>query len=176
MSDPFLGEIRMFGGNYAPRGWAFCNGQIMSISQNSPLFAILGVTYGGNGQSTFALPNMQGRTPMHWGTGAGLSPHSLGEMSGTETVTLLSTQMPAHNHQILAANEEGNNFTPGGNTLAGTTGSGGNANTYFNGSPNTNLNLASMGVAGGNQPHSNMSPYLCVSFIIALQGIFPPRN
>src|SRR5437868_2425626 len=118
MSEPFLGEIRMFAGNFAPTGWAFCNGQILSIAQNTALFSLLGTTYGGNGQTTFGLPNLQGRVPMHWGTGAGLTPRTLGETSGSENVTLLSTQMPAHTHSIEASTGQGDQFSPAGNVNA----------------------------------------------------------
>src|SRR5689334_10120851 len=124
MSEPFLGEIRMFGGNFAPRGWAFCNGQILSIAQNTALFSLLGTTYGGNGQTTFALPNLQCRLPMHFGNGPGLTPRSLGEMGGTETVTILTNQMPMHNHSLMATNADGNNAHPIGNTLAGDSATG----------------------------------------------------
>lgn len=168
--DPFLGEIRMFGGNFAPRGWALCNGQLMSVAQNTALFSILGVTYGGNGQTTFGLPNMQGRLPMHWGSGPGLSPHTLGEASGTETVTLINSQMPMHNHQLIGTTAAAGDTLPTGNIL-----SEGNSYAAGNSTP-TNMSPNAIGVSGGNQPHTNMPPYLAVSFIIALEGVFPSRN
>src|SRR5262245_64766586 len=114
MSEPFLGEIRMFGGNFAPRGWAFCNGQLLSIAQNTALFSLLGTTYGGDGQTTFALPNLQGRFAMHWGNASGLSPRTLGEVSGTESVTLLTSQLPAHTHPVAAISADGNTESPVG--------------------------------------------------------------
>lgn len=176
--DPLLGEIRMFGGNFAPRGWALCNGQLLSIAQNTALFSILGITYGGNGQTTFALPNLQGRIPMHWGSTPGLSPHTLGEAAGTETVTLLTTQMPMHNHLLGASNATGGTDDPTGNVMGKPLDSTGNpAYEYVTGSaPNVQMNVQSIQPAGGSQPHANMQPYLCVTFIIALEGVFPSRN
>jgi microcystin-dependent protein len=175
--DPYIGEIRMFAGNFPPRGWAFCNGQILSIAQNTALFSILGITYGGNGQTTFALPNLQGRSPMHWGTGPGLSARTLGEMSGSETVTLISSQMPAHTHLLSASSSSGTAPAPTGNfTAAYTDPVSGDPLNLFGTVANTTMNPAAVSAAGGSQPHNNMSPYLCVSFIIALEGIFPPRD
>jgi len=177
MSEPFLGEIRMFAGNFAPRGWAFCNGQVLSIAQNTALFSLLGTTYGGNGQTTFALPNLQGRLPMHWGTGAGLTPRTLGEMSGTESVTLLSTQMPAHNHAMEASSNQGDQFSPQGNVNAVLVNSSTQQpENMYSAAPNTTMAPQSVGLAGGSQPHDNMSPFLCFSFIIALEGIYPSRS
>lgn len=176
MSNPYLAEIRMFGGNFAPRGWALCNGQILPISQNTALFSLLGTFYGGNGQSNFALPDLQGRSPMHWGNGAGLSPRSIGEEGGENSVTLLSTEMPQHSHAISGAAIAGSNpgATPFANTL------------FTNSSPNqlyatalTNLvPLApqSITIQGGSLPHNNQQPYLAVTFIICMSGIFPARN
>jgi microcystin-dependent protein len=171
MSEPFLGEIKMFGGNFAPRGYAMCWGQTLSIAQNTALFSILGTTYGGDGQTTFALPDYRGRVPMAWGQGPGLAPRTLGERSGTENVTLISTQMPAHNHGLNAATEDATSKSPTGNVLATTGGS-----AYIVGPIDTAMNPASIGIAGGNQPHNNMQPYLVVTFIIATEGIFPSRN
>lgn len=173
MSEPFLGEIRMFGGDFAPKGWLFCNGGLLSISQNSALFAILGTTYGGDGITTFALPDLRGRFPMQPGQGPGLSPHTLGEASGTESVTLLSPQMPAHTHPLMASNQQGNTESPEGAYLAavplGTTPA-----PYVT-NPSTVMGPQAVGIAGGNQPVPIMNPYLCVNFIIATQGIFPSR-
>ena len=174
MSEPFIGEIRMFGGNFAPRGWAFCQGQLLSIAQNSALFSILGTTYGGNGQTTFALPDLRGRYPMQSGQGPGLTPRSLGEQGGSETVTLLSTQMPQHTHSANASSQAGEVPEPTGAVWAADS-----TATVLNyrGSPiDTTMNPAAIGLAGGNQPHNNMSPFTCVNFIIALEGIYPSRN
>jgi microcystin-dependent protein len=167
MSEPFLGEIRMGGWNFAPRGWAFCNGQILSIAQNTALFSLLGTTYGGNGQTTFALPNLQGRVPMHWGSTPGLTPRSLGESSGEENHTLIITEMPAHNHARTGADEA---TTKNPQDAVPAFGSA----AAFN--PNGNLNMDPTGIAGGSQPHNNMQPYLAVTFVIAMEGIFPSRN
>ena len=171
MSEPFLGQIVGFGGNFAPRGWAFCNGQIMSIAQSSALFAILGTTYGGNGQTTFGLPDLRGRVPVHWGDGPGLSSYVLGELTGTETVTLISTQMPAHNHTLNASTEDAGVKNPTGQVLATTT-----TSAYVSTPIDTTMNPAAIGIAGGNQPHNNLQPLLAISFIIALEGFFPSRN
>jgi microcystin-dependent protein len=177
MSQPFLGEIKMFGGNFAPRNYALCNGQVMSIAQNTALFSILGTTYGGNGVQTFALPNMQGRVPMHWGSGAGLSTYVVGESGGTENVTLLQTQMPSHTHLVNATTAAGIASSPASALLASPSDSqGGQVTEYATGNPNTTLAPTSIAATGGSQPHANIQPFLCVSFIIALQGIFPSRN
>jgi microcystin-dependent protein len=175
--EPYIGEIKMFAGNFAPRGWALCNGQLLSIAQNTALFSILGVTYGGNGQTTFGLPNLQGRYAMHWGQGPGLTNRVLGETAGTETVTLLNSQMPAHNHLVSVSGVTGNASTPEGNYNAVYTdpNTGSNLDMYGN-TPNAVMNVAAISASGGSQPHSNMPPYQCVSFIIALEGIFPPRD
>jgi microcystin-dependent protein len=177
MSEPFLGEIRMFGGNFAPRGWAFCNGQLLSIAQNTALFSLLGTTYGGDGRTTFALPDLRGRAPMHWGQGPGLTNRMLGEAAGVENVTLLSTQMPAHVHAIGAFNGAGDQSSPAGNVPAMLLNqqTGQNENLYAS-TPNTQLGLQGESTVGGNQPHENMQPYLVVTFIIALEGIFPSRS
>jgi microcystin-dependent protein len=182
MSEPFLGEVRIFGGNFAPRGWAFCNGQLLSIAQNTALFSLLGTTYGGDGQTTFALPNLQGRFPMHWGNGAGLTPRTQGEMSGTENVTMLQTQMPAHTHTLtIGANtSDGNTEGPAGAVWArAVDGSGNPVSAYASGlQPPTNTTMAPQSVspAGGSQPLPVMNPFLCISFIIALEGIYPSRS
>jgi microcystin-dependent protein len=169
MATPFIGQISMFGGNFAPRSWAFCNGQIQTIAQNTALFSILGTTYGGNGQTTFALPDLRGRVPIHPGQGPGLSNYSLGQQGGTETVTLITQQIPAHNHSLVGNNTAANDNLPNGNALA-------DSAIYTNAAPNAQMNAASIGNTGGNQPHPNIQPYLCINFIIALSGIFPSRN
>ncbi|MCY1078456.1 phage tail protein [Archangium lansingense] len=174
MSTPFIGQIVMFAGNFAPRGWAFCQGQILPIAQNQALFSILGTTYGGNGQTTFALPDLRGRYPMQPGQGPGLSPRTLGEQGGSETVTLIANQMPAHNHTINVSSQDGDTETPVGTVLAADS-TGGNLN--YRGAPiDGTMNPAAIGIAGGSQPHNNMSPFLCVNFIIALEGVYPSRN
>ncbi|HVW96145.1 MAG TPA: tail fiber protein [Mucilaginibacter sp.] len=178
MTEPFLGSIVLFAGNFAPRGWALCNGQILSIASNTALFSILGTTYGGNGQTTFALPDFRGRTPMNWGQGPGLSIRDIGEMSGSETVTLISTQMPMHNHLINASAGTADQASPNNNFLAVSTDpdSGGNPLNFTATANGATLNPQAVGLAGGSQPHNNMQPFLAVSFIIALEGIFPSRN
>ena len=172
MSNPFIGEIRMFGGNFAPQGWAFCDGTLMQISQNDTLFNLIGTTYGGDGQNTFALPDLRGRVPIHQGTAAGLSTYVIGENGGVETETLSTTQIPAHRHGLLA------NPAPG--ALSGPSGSYFGASSslalYSGNSPNASLNAAALSNGGGSQPHDNLQPFLCVSFIISLFGVFPTRN
>jgi microcystin-dependent protein len=174
MAEAFIGEIRMVGFNYAPRGWALCNGQTIPIQQNSALFALLGTTFGGNGQTNFALPNLQSRVPIHAGQGPGLSPYVLGQQGGFESVTLSTVQMPSHSHALNATNTNGTSFVPGGNVLA----ADGNTTTaiYSNAAPSNAMNPASIGATGGNQAHTNIQPYLAVYFIICLEGIFPARN
>ena len=172
MSDPFVAEIRVFAFNFAPTGWAACNGQILPISQNTALFSLLGTTYGGNGQSTFALPNLQGSSPMHPGQGPGLSLRNLGESGGSETVTLLKSEMPLHSHLPRASAGDSTDQTPQNSFHAVGIGIGQHATA-------TNLiPLSSNAVAptGGSLPHNNMQPYLTVNFCIALQGVFPPRS
>lgn len=164
----------MFGGNFAPRGWAFCNGQLISISQNTALFSLLGTTYGGNGTSTFALPNLQSRVPVHWGTGAGLSSYVIGQQAGQENVTLLQSQMPAHTHLLNAVTSGGNQASPTGNLPA--VESTGTSLNYSSDPANTTMNPAAVANAGQSLPVPVVQPYLAVSFIIALVGIFPSRN
>lgn len=175
MADPYLGEIKMFGGNFAPAGWAFCDGQILSIAQNTALFSLLGTTYGGNGVNTFALPDLRGRVPLHQGQGPGLSPILLGQVGGAETVTLTTSQIPSHSHLLTINNSNaGMTATATGNYINAKTESG---ESVASTGPNlTQLNPASVGNTGGSQPHENREPYLGISFIIALQGIYPSRN
>jgi len=179
MAEPFLGEIRMFAGNFAPRGWALCNGQILPISQNTALFSLLGTTYGGDGIRTFALPNLQSRLPMHWGQGPGLSQRAIGEIAGTETVTLINSQMPIHNHAAIASNTAGDQLSPSGNVWAEPADTQGNTSNAFAAlSAGNAVTLApqAIGNSGGSQPVPIMPPFLCVTYIIALEGIFPSRN
>jgi microcystin-dependent protein len=172
MADPFLAEIRIFPSNFAPKGWAFCNGQLLPISQNTALFSLLGTTYGGDGKSTFALPNIEGRAPMHPGQGPGLSLHDLGEAGGSETVTLLESEIPAHSHGLMSLGAPANRTNPIGNTIARV--SAGNA---YVAPPVALASMAGQALApaGGDQPHNNMQPYLTLNFCIALQGVFPQR-
>lgn len=172
MSEPFIGQIIMFAGNFAIRGYAMCNGQILSIAQNTALFAILGTTYGGNGTTTFGLPNLQSRVPVHFGQGPGLSPHSLGEQGGSESVTLTQPQMPQHTHTstLKASTGEATDTEPTNQYLATGNSYTGTANTLLN--PSAGV----VGIAGGSQPHENLQPYLALNFLIALEGIFPSRN
>jgi microcystin-dependent protein len=175
MTDPFLGEIRMFGGNFAPYGWALCNGQLMSISQNTALFSLLGTNYGGDGRVTFGLPNLMGAAPMQQGQGPGLSSRYLGQTGGTPTVTLVSAEMPAHTHQANAFDGSGDATTPNGAVWASAMTGRVGTNLYSNAAPNQPMSPQAVGPTGGSQPHNNMPPYQCISFIIALQGIFPQR-
>jgi microcystin-dependent protein len=177
MSDPFIAEIRMFGGNFAPTGWALCNGQLMSISMDTaPLFSLLGTTYGGDGVTTFGLPNLQGSAPVQAGQGAGLSLRVLGEVGGSPTVTLLQSQMPQHTHTALAFDDSGDSTDPTARTWAQAL-EGGVGDALYSAGPVPNLTMGEQTVmpTGGSQPHNNMQPYLTVTFIIALQGIFPQR-
>ncbi len=170
MADPFVAEVRMFPFNFAPSGWAFCNGQLLPLSQNTALFSLLGTTYGGNGLSTFALPNVQGSAPMHPGQGPGLSLRDLGETGGSETVTLLESEIPAHTHTVRGVDDSGLQSSPGGALSA-------RANIYRAASgPLVNMSANMLAPAGGNQPHNNLQPYLTVNFCIALQGVYPPRT
>lgn len=173
--NPYLGEIRIFSGNFAPKGWAMCNGQLLSIQSNTALFSLIGTYYGGNGTSTFALPDLRSRLPIHQGQGQGLSPYNIGQNAGNETVTLNSQQLPRHNHNIASFNGPGNNQHPSTANLASTTDS--NDKMYTSSaSDGTTLNPAAMSFNGGSQPHNNLQPYLCMTFIIATSGIYPPRN
>jgi len=174
MSNPFVAEIRIFAGNFAPRGWATCDGQILPISQNTALFSLLGTTYGGDGRTTFALPNLQGSAPMHAGQGPGLSQRFLGEQAGEQTVTLLTSEMPSHNHTAQATSGS-NQDSPAGNAWSsiGTTRT---PPALYAPTQNAQMSPQALALTGGNLPHNNMPPYLCLTFIIALQGVFPPRN
>jgi microcystin-dependent protein len=165
MSEPFLSEIKIVSFNFPPKGWALCNGQLLPINQNQALFALLGTTYGGNGQTNFALPNLRGRVPIHMGNG-----HTLGEVAGSTAVTLNQSQMPQHLHSLMAQPNAGNQLAAANAFLAQA------SNVYRTADNLTTLNAASIANVGGSQPHNNMMPYLVLNFIIALQGIFPSRN
>ena len=167
MSSPYIGEIRMFGGNFAPAGWALCNGALMAISENDALFNLIGTTYGGDGQSTFALPDLQGRAPVHTGSGI-----VLGQQAGTETVTLTTSQIPVHTHPMLASKDAANQITGAGGVLASPV----SLATYFAAPPDSALSALAVQPTGGNQPHDNMQPYLAINFIISLFGIFPSQT
>ena len=171
-TEPYLGSIAMFAGNFEPRGWAFCAGQLMSIAQNTALFAILGTTFGGDGRTTFALPDLRGRGPVGTGQGPGLSNIQLGELAGAESVTLLASNMPAHNHAINCDNNGQSSASPAG-LIPGVAGA---VNIYSGNQPNATMNPQTVGVAGGSQPFSVRDPYLGINFIIALEGVFPSRN
>jgi microcystin-dependent protein len=173
--DPFVAEIRIFPFNFAPKGWAFCDGQILPISQNTALFSLLGTTYGGDGKSTFALPDMQGNVPMHPGQGQGLSLRDLGETSGVESVTLLLSEIPVHTHSMMAQNTPANVNSPGPNTVSLARASGGGF-TYGPVASSVNMAPQILSPAGGSLPHNNMQPYLTLNFCIALQGVFPARQ
>lgn len=173
MSDPFVAEIRIFAGNFAPTGWATCDGQLLPISQNTALFSLVGTFYGGNGQSTFGLPNLQDSFPMFWGQGPALTERFLGEQSGAEFVTLLNTEMPLHSHNQMAVNDIGEDRPAVGEAFAQS--SGGSMYTALGAGP-TQLANQTLPVAGGSLPHINMQPYLTLMFIIAMQGVFPPRS
>jgi microcystin-dependent protein len=171
MSQPYVGEIRMFGGNFAPAGWMFCAGQLLPISENDVLFNLIGTTYGGDGQVTFALPDLQGRVPVHQGQGQP-SAYQIGEMAGAETVTLTANQIPVHTHPQLANSGIATQNSPAGNVLAASA----TTDVYVPGGPLALLNAGIVGPTGGSQPHDNMQPYVVVSFIISLYGIFPSQT
>ena len=173
MSEPFIAEIKIFAGNFAPRGWAFCNGQLLPIAQNTALFSLIGTTYGGDGRTTTALPDLQGRAPMHPGQGPGLTNRRLGERGGTETVTLTEAQMAAHNHTAQGSSSTGNSNSPGGHLMARGVGRG--ANLYHN-APSATGAMVTPGNTGGGQPHTNLQPFLAMNFIIALVGLYPSRS
>lgn len=175
MSSSFIGDIKIFAGNFAPRNWALCNGQLMPISQNTALFSILGTTYGGNGVTTFSLPDLRGRVPIHVGQGPGLTNRSLGEMAGQETHTLTASEMPQHNHVLNAKTAGGTQGGPGGNLPAA---SDQRNSQYATSAASGDATMAAttIGIAGGSQAHNNMPPYLGLNYIICLSGIFPARN
>ena len=175
MSEPFIAEIRIFAGDFAPRSWAFCNGQLLPISQNTALFSLIGTTYGGDGRSTTALPNLQGQAPMHPGRGPGLTSYRLGQRGGVETVTLSEAQMPSHTHTMRASGGTGgplgggaNATDPVDNYLA--------ASVKYSSIAGSSVNMQSVTNAGGSQAHNNMQPFLAINFIIALQGLYPSRG
>jgi microcystin-dependent protein len=174
MSTPLLGSIIMFAGNFAPRGWALCNGQILPISQNTALFSILGTTYGGNGTTTFALPDLRGRVPVQQGQGPGLSPYTIGQSGGVENVTLLSNNMPIHNHLVNCNTSAGDQASPAAGVPA--VESTGTSLDYSAGASGATMNPTMIANAGGSQPFTIVQPYLTINFIIALQGVFPSRN
>lgn len=171
--NPYLGEIRIFAFNFAPKGWAMCNGQLLSIQSNTALFSIIGTYYGGNGTTTFALPNLQGRAPIHQGQGQGLSPYNVGQNGGTETVTLNTQQMPHHNHTANTVSGPQATAPRPSNAYPGNATSG---SVYSTANPDSTFNNNFVGFQGNNQPHNNIQPYLTMTFCIAVQGIFPPRN
>jgi microcystin-dependent protein len=174
MSEPYIGEIKMFAGNFAPRGWAFCDGQLLAVSQHDALFSLLGTIYGGDGRTTFGLPELRGRLPIHTGTGPGLSERRMGAKIGSETVNVNANQVPAHNHNMRVSSVAGTQNIPSGGFLASSPGV-----RLFRPTPPVGIPLATNSIGpspGGSQNHTNVMPYLCVNFIIALTGIFPSRN
>jgi microcystin-dependent protein len=178
MSEPFVGEIRMFAGNFAPRGWAFCDGQLLAVSQNDALFSLLGTIYGGDGRTTFGLPDLRGRLPIHAGHGPGLSERRLGAKAGSEKETLTVNQMPSHRHTWKATSASATNRSPVGNPSPFAYATPINADVYRDGTPGSLQNMESNAVSntGGSLSHTNLMPYLCIHFIIALVGIYPSRN
>lgn len=172
MSEPFVGEIRMFAGNFAPRGWAFCDGQLMAVSQNDALFSLLGTIYGGDGRTTFGLPDLRGRLPIHAGAGPGLSPHNLGAKSGSESETLTVNQLSSHSHGYQGTTSAGGQSSPAGTVVASRAGDP----LYVEDSTSVNMSTDAISATGGSQAHTNLMPFLCVHFIIALVGIYPSRH
>jgi len=167
--DPFIGQIMMFGGNFAPRGWALCDGSLLPISQNQALFSILGTTYGGDGKTNFALPDLRGRAPIHAGSGPGLSPRKLGQKGGVEQVTLTTSQIPSHSHTLQGRSDAAGSDDPSGRSL-------GKSNIYARQAADTAMAASSITATGGGQPHENMQPFLGINFIIALVGVYPSRS
>jgi microcystin-dependent protein len=172
MSEPFVGEIRMFAGNFAPQGWAYCDGQLLAVSQNDALFSLFGTIYGGDGRTTFGLPDLRGRIPIHAGSGPGLTPRTLGSKSGAENVTVTVNQLPSHTHPMQATEELADSPNPGGQIAARST----TVDLYINENPSSNLAATSITSTGGSQSHPNIMPFLCVHFIVALFGVYPSRN
>ena len=172
MSEPFVGEIRMFAGNFAPRGWAFCDGQLLAVSQNDALFSLLGTIYGGDGRTTFGLPDLRGRIPIHAGSGPGLSPRRLGAKAGSENETLTISEIPSHTHELKVDTSTGSGTNPSGSYLAASP----NVRMYRPIAPNQNMAAAAITNTGGSQAHTNLMPTLCIHFIIALVGIYPSRH
>lgn len=171
MSDPFIGEIRLVGFNFAPAGWALCDGQLLSIAENDALFTLIGTTYGGDGENTFALPDFRSRIPIHQGTGSSGTTYTIGENAGTETVTLTVNQIPAHAHPAQAQSGAGNQAGPGGNIWASS-----NLNQYNSSAADSDMNAQAITSTGGSQPHDNMMPFLTINFVISLFGIYPSQN
>lgn len=176
MADAYIGEIRVFAGNFAPKGWALCNGQLMSIAQYTALFSILGVQYGGDGKTTFALPNLMGRAPMGQGTGQGLTPRAMGSTVGNATVTLSTQEIPAHTHTPMAISLPQNSNDPTDHYWAEAPKSKAGQKKLYTPTPNTQMAPDALGIAGGSQPHNNMQPYLAMNYIICLNGEFPSRG
>lgn len=172
MSEPYVGEIRMFAGNFAPRGWAFCDGQLLAVSQNDALFSLLGTIYGGDGRTTFALPDLRGRIPIHAGTGPGLSPRRLGTKAGTEAETITVNELASHTHPFQGTDQLADSANPGTNAPAKSTA----VDAYINESPEVALSSSAVTSTGGSQSHTNVMPFLCVNFIIALFGVYPSRQ
>jgi microcystin-dependent protein len=173
MSEPFLAQIQIVAFNFPPRGWATCDGQVLAISQNTALFSLLGTNYGGNGTSNFALPNLDGRVPLHFGQGAGLSPITQGVPGGSEAVALTTAQIPSHTHSVACNSGMGDQYGPQGNFWA--TDAGGN-DEYSSAAANGTMSPGAIATAGNSQPHTNLQPYLVLNYVIAMQGIFPPRS
>lgn len=173
--EPYIGQIQAFGFNFAPKGWALCNGQLLSIAQNTALFSLLGTTYGGDGINTFALPNLQGRAPIHYGQGPGLSFYDIGEMIGTESVTLLQSQMPAHNHTLGVSTEPGSSNSPAGKVSAVVIDGSESAVNSYGSTINSTASAQAIGMTGSNNPVPIIQPVIAISYCIALEGIYPSR-
>ncbi len=172
MSEPFIAEIRIFAGNFAPRSWAFCDGQLLPIAQNTALFSLIGTTYGGDGRTTFGLPELRGRLPLHVGTGPGLSPRALGSKGGTETETITEAQLPSHTHTMQGSSTIANQANPQGRVVAESS----TFDLYQSGAPGADMSPDAVTAVGGGQSHNNLMPFLCINFIIALFGVFPSRS
>ncbi len=172
MAEPFVGEIKMFAGNFAPRDWAFCDGQLLAVSQNDALFSLLGTMYGGDGRTTFGLPDLRGRIPIHAGSGPGLTPRQIGRKAGSEKVTVTTNQLPSHTHKFKVSGDGGTDVNPNGKVLTGSP----NIRVYREAVPNEPMGASSTLPVGGNQSHNNLMPFTCVHFIIALFGVYPSRQ